>query len=150
MLKRLIAPCLILFLLVSSCEDKKDKEFGSVVLKFDYQREIEVNSGAMIEDFEQTNSKLINKHINDLLFDGFVNLTEEFFFNVLWKIFKDLLSSFFKFRFSLYTNVNPLFEYFFSIWLFIFLESVLYGSHAVNRNNKKIIKCLNFIFNFIF
>ena len=69
MLKRLIAPCLILFLLVSSCEDKKDKEFGSVVLKFDYQREIEVNSGAMIEDFEQTNSKLINKHTNDLLFD---------------------------------------------------------------------------------
>ena len=67
MLRRFIIPSLILFLLVSSCEDKKEKEFGSVILQFDYQKEVEVLYEEDEKDSQESDEDITTKFIDQIL-----------------------------------------------------------------------------------
>ena len=72
---RLFFSILVLFILTSSCEDKKHNDFGSVSLQFDYKKEVTTSNNHT--NLNLSDDKVFKLPIKDYPFDKGINIEKE-------------------------------------------------------------------------
>ena len=77
---RLFFSILVLFILTSSCEDKKHNDFGSVSLQFDYKKEVTTSNNHT--NLNLSDDKVFRLPIKDYPFDKGINIEKALILNI--------------------------------------------------------------------